>query len=176
MTTPRTTSREPTRGSSNGRQSGVLTINEAALTTGWSSRMLRYIDELGLVTPPRSAAGYRLYGGAELQRLRTLRELLDRHQVSLTDLGFAVRMRDEDSTRDAVHEWIDTAPSPPEEIAVQTEHTSAPAVASAWLRFEQDKHQRLLAAVLQHPGSRHPRTPDPNNGSEPSHTSVKESA
>lgn len=176
MTTTRATSHPGARGTSRGQHSGVLTINEAATTTGWSSRMLRYIDELGLVTPSRSDAGYRLYGGAELQRLRTLRELLDNHQVSLTDLGFAVRMRDEDATRDAVHEWIDTAPTPPEEIVAETEHISAPAVASAWLRFEQAKHQRLLAAVLQHPGSRYPRTQDPNNGSEPSHTSVKESA
>jgi len=54
-----------------------LTIHEAAATTGWSSRMLRYIEEAGLVVPRRSDSGYRLYGPAELQRLRTLRELLE---------------------------------------------------------------------------------------------------
>ncbi|MGE0029078.1 MAG: MerR family transcriptional regulator, partial [Thermoleophilia bacterium] len=57
----------------------ALTINEAAATTGWSSRMLRYIERIGLVVPPRSPGGYRLYGAAELQRLRTLRELLSDH-------------------------------------------------------------------------------------------------
>ena len=55
----------------------ALTINEAAETTGWSPRMLRYIERMGLVEPPRSTGGYRLYGPGELQRLRTLRELLD---------------------------------------------------------------------------------------------------
>jgi DNA-binding transcriptional MerR regulator len=56
--------------------SGALTIHEAAATTGWSARMLRYIEDAGLVAPSRSLSGYRLYGPAELQRLRTLRELL----------------------------------------------------------------------------------------------------
>ncbi|MHB8492751.1 MAG: MerR family transcriptional regulator, partial [Solirubrobacteraceae bacterium] len=51
----------------------LLTINEAAQSTGWSARMLRYIERMGLVEPARTAAGYRLYGAAELQRLRTLR-------------------------------------------------------------------------------------------------------
>lgn len=39
-----------------------LTINEAAETTGWSARMLRYIEREGLIAPRRSDAGYRLYG------------------------------------------------------------------------------------------------------------------
>ena len=53
-----------------------LTINEAAQTTGWSPRMLRYVERAGLVTAARSASGYRLYGPAQLQRLRTLKQLL----------------------------------------------------------------------------------------------------
>ena len=56
-----------------------LTVNQAAQTTGWSARMLRYVDRAGLVIPTRSASGYRLYGPAELQRLRTLKELLQRY-------------------------------------------------------------------------------------------------
>ena len=55
--------------------------------------MLRYVERVGLVEPERSAAGYRLYGPAELQRLRTLRELLDEHDIGLSDLAFALRMR-----------------------------------------------------------------------------------
>jgi MerR family transcriptional regulator, copper efflux regulator len=35
----------------------TLTINEAAETTGWSPRMLRYIERIGLVAPARSPAG-----------------------------------------------------------------------------------------------------------------------
>ena len=47
----------------------ALTIHEAAETTGWSPRMLRYVERVGLVEPARSSSGYRLYGPAELQRL-----------------------------------------------------------------------------------------------------------
>ena len=65
----------------------ALTINEAAETTGWSPRMLRYIERIGLIEPPRSAAGYRIFGPAELQRLRTLRELLAEHEIGLGDVG-----------------------------------------------------------------------------------------
>jgi hypothetical protein len=49
----------------------ALTIHEAAATTGWSPRMLRYVERVGLVEPARSSAGYRLYGPAELQRNQT---------------------------------------------------------------------------------------------------------
>ena len=69
-----------------------LTITESAATTGWSARMLRYVEQTGLVAPERSAAGYRLYGAAELQRLRTLKELLAQFDVSLSDVAFAQRM------------------------------------------------------------------------------------
>ena len=72
-----------------------LTINEASETTGWSSRMLRYIEREGLIAPRRSPSGYRLYGAEELQRLRTLRELLSQHDLSLGDVGFARRLNDD---------------------------------------------------------------------------------
>jgi DNA-binding transcriptional MerR regulator len=71
----------------------ALTIHEAARTTGWSPRMLRYIERVGLLDAPRSDAGYRLYGAAELQRLRTLRELLQDFDIGLGEMGFAQRLR-----------------------------------------------------------------------------------
>src|SRR5438309_433626 len=55
----------------------ALTIHEAAQTTGWSPRMLRYVESSGLLEARRSPSGYRLYGPEELQRLRTLREHAD---------------------------------------------------------------------------------------------------
>ena len=73
----------------------ALTIHEAAETTGWSPRMLRYIERVGLIEPQRSGSGYRLYGPAELQRLRTLRELLTAHGLALSDIAFASRLRAE---------------------------------------------------------------------------------
>jgi DNA-binding transcriptional MerR regulator len=116
--------------------SEALTINEAAKVTGWSARMLRYIERMGLVEPARSGAGYRLYGAPELQRLRTLRELLRRHGVELGELGFALRLRREPALAEAVQSWLEAQPARPEHVP-----------ASAWLRYEQDKHQRLVEAA-----------------------------
>ena len=73
-----------------------LTINEAAETTGWSPRMLRYLESVGLIQPPRTGSGYRKFGPEELQRLRTLRELLGRFDCGLSDIAFAKRMREEE--------------------------------------------------------------------------------
>ena len=39
-----------------------LTMQQAVETTGWSQRMLRYLEQAGLVTALRSAGGHRLYG------------------------------------------------------------------------------------------------------------------
>ena len=110
-----------------------LTINEAAETTGWSPRMLRYVERVGLVEPRRSESGYRLYGPAELQRLRTLRELLAEHEIGLSDLasrgGCAATTRCASATED----WLEARPERPEHVPVPD-----------WLRWEQEKHQRLL--------------------------------
>ena len=51
----------------------ALTVGAAATTTGWSPRMLRYLEHLGLVVPQRTPAGYRVYGLRELNQLRSLR-------------------------------------------------------------------------------------------------------
>lgn len=115
----------------------ALTINEAAETSGWSPRMLRYIERIGLIEPPRSASGYRIYGPAELQRLRTLRELLAQHDIGLGDVAFALRMRRENTLRSAVGGWLQAEPARPAGVA-----------AGDWLRWEQLKHQKLLAAAL----------------------------
>jgi MerR family copper efflux transcriptional regulator len=114
----------------------ALTIHEAAQTTGWSPRMLRYVERVGLVEPERSGAGYRLYGPAELQRLRTLRELLEEHELGLSDIAFALRLRQDAELRGAVDVWL-------ESTAERPEHVPAP----DWLRWEQEKHSKLLAAA-----------------------------
>jgi MerR family copper efflux transcriptional regulator len=105
-----------------------LTVNEAGRRTGWSARMLRYLEQARLVVPERSPAGYRLYGPAELRRLRGLRELRARFGVGLGDVTFAFRLRREPPLRIAVERWL------------------AEAERADWLRWEQRKHERLLAA------------------------------
>lgn len=117
-----------------GTAAAGLTINEAAATTGWSARMLRYVERSGLIAPDRTASGYRLYGPAELQRLRTLKELLARFDLGLSDIAFAARMAEDAELRTAVRAWLEAEPQRPEHVPP-----------SDWLRFEQDKHERLLA-------------------------------
>jgi DNA-binding transcriptional MerR regulator len=89
--------------------------------------MLRYLERAGLVVPPRSAAGYRLYGLLELNQLRSLRQLRRRFDVELTDLAFAARLEREPALRAAVDTWL------------------AGTQLSA-LDWEQRKHERLLVA------------------------------
>jgi MerR family transcriptional regulator, copper efflux regulator len=110
-----------------------LTIQEAAETTGWSARMLRYIESAGLVEPDRSVSGYRLYGPGHLQRLRTLKDLLATYDIGLSDVGFAARLRSEPELRAAVDGWLTSEPERPQDVPP-----------ASWLRWEQDKHQKLL--------------------------------
>jgi len=104
-----------------------LTVGEAAAHTGWSPRMLRYLEQIGLVIPRRTGAGYRRYGLLELNQLRSLRELRGRFDVELTDVAFAARLRREPELRSSVETWL-----------AGTELTA--------LDWEQRKHERLLAA------------------------------
>jgi DNA-binding transcriptional MerR regulator len=113
-----------------------LTIHEASQTTGWSARMLRYVEQSGLVTPGRTGAGYRIYGAAELQRLRTLKELLARFDVALSDVAFAARLESDSVLRAAIDEWLSATAERPDEVQPDN-----------WLRFEQAKHERLLQAA-----------------------------
>ena len=108
-----------------------MTVGEAAERSGWSPRMLRYIEKLGLVAPQRTPGGFRLYGLRQLNQLRSLQELRRRFGVELGSLAFVVRLRREPELRAAVESWIagsDVAGVP------------------AWVEWEQRKHERLLAA------------------------------
>jgi DNA-binding transcriptional MerR regulator len=111
-----------------------LTINEAAETTGWSPRMLRYLERVGLIEPSRTDSGYRVFGPGELQRLRTLRELLARFDCALSDVAFAKRLRDDESMRGAVDGWLEEPAKRPADVP-----------SGDWLSWEQEKHQKLLA-------------------------------
>jgi MerR family transcriptional regulator, copper efflux regulator len=91
--------------------------------------MLRYLEQHGLVSPHRTASGYRQYGLAELNRLRSLQELRRRFRVELAELAFARRLRREPELRAAVDSWL-----------------AAGDDATSWVEWEQRKHERLLTA------------------------------
>ena len=105
----------------------AVTVGEAAARTGWSPRMLRYLERAGLIVPERTGGGYRLYRLRELNQLRSLAALRRRFRVELSDVAFAARLRREPDLRAAVETWLRGT-----EIAA--------------LDWEQRKHERLLAA------------------------------
>jgi DNA-binding transcriptional MerR regulator len=98
--------------------------------------MLRYLERVGLIEPARTASGYRIFGPGELQRLRTLRELLARFDCGLSDVAFAKRMREEQGLEGAIRSWLEEEPAKPSEID-----------ANEWLAWEQQKHEQLLATA-----------------------------
>ncbi|HKC21524.1 MAG TPA: MerR family transcriptional regulator [Gaiellaceae bacterium] len=102
-------------------------VGKAAAHTGWSPRMLRYLERAGLVVPRRTAAGYRAYGLLELNQLRSLGRLRRHFKVEITDVAFAARLRREPDLRAAVDTWL-----------AGTEVSA--------LDWEQRKHERLLVA------------------------------
>jgi DNA-binding transcriptional MerR regulator len=106
----------------------VLPIQQAARRTGWSPRMLRYLEQLGLIEPRRTAAAYRLFAPDELERLSSLRQLLEHWGMRPADIAFAMRLRDEPMLARAIGRWLDPRPT------------------SDWLHFERTKTLRLLAA------------------------------
>ena len=107
----------------------LMTVGAAARATGWSARMLRYLEGQGLIVPPRTRAGYRLYGLSEVNRLQSLRDLRSRFGLELAELAFARRLRRDPELRSAVDSWL-----------------AAGDDAGSWVEWEQRKHERLLAA------------------------------
>ena len=83
-----------------------MTMQQAAEATGWSQRMLRYIEQAGLVTTLRTPGGHRLYAARQIDRLRTLRALIDDHGIGLAEIAFELRMRTEFELYRAVDDWF----------------------------------------------------------------------
>ncbi|WP_329386150.1 MerR family transcriptional regulator [Streptomyces sp. NBC_01716] len=54
-----------------------MKIGELSEKTGVSTRLLRYYEEVGILTPYRSANGYRGYGEPAIDRVLQIRELLE---------------------------------------------------------------------------------------------------
>jgi MerR family transcriptional regulator, copper efflux regulator len=113
----------------------TFTVSQAASRTGWSPRMLRYLESTGLVVPERSPSGYRRYGDHDLELLRGLAELRRRFDVELDDVAFVVRLRRDTELRTAVEAWLDGATVPAQDASE-----------ADWIAWEQRKHEQLLVA------------------------------
>jgi MerR family transcriptional regulator, copper efflux regulator len=107
----------------------ALHVGHAAARTGWSARMLRYLEQAGLVVPSRTPAGYRLYGLRELNQLRSLAQLRRRFGLGIGDIAFAARLPREPEHRAALAGWRADVEDP------------------SWVEWEQRKHERLLTAA-----------------------------
>jgi adenosylhomocysteinase len=83
-----------------------LTIAQAVETTGWSQRMLRYLEQAGLVTALRTSGGHRLYGERQIERLRQLKDLLEQFDIGISDLAFEMRMRTEPDLARSIDDWF----------------------------------------------------------------------
>jgi adenosylhomocysteinase len=83
-----------------------LTIQQAAEATGWSQRMLRYLEQAGLVAALRTAGGHRHYGARQIERLQRLREIITTHDLGITDVVFELRMRTDPELARAVDDWF----------------------------------------------------------------------
>jgi adenosylhomocysteinase len=83
-----------------------MSIQQAAAATGWSQRMLRYLEQAGLVAALCTAGGHRHYGPRQIERLQKLRELIDEHGLGITEIAFELRMRTDPAVARAVDEWF----------------------------------------------------------------------
>jgi hypothetical protein len=86
-----------------------------------------------------------------------LRELLDEQELDLGEVGFALRLEQEPKMREAIEQWLAAQPA-------RLEHVCWPIgdlfdlQSVDWLRFEQEKHQRLLLAAAPITKDRLPAT------------------
>jgi MerR family transcriptional regulator, copper efflux regulator len=107
-----------------------LNVGEAAARSGWSARMLRYLESVGLVVPERTPAGYRIYRERDLRQLRALRDLRARFGLELDEVAFAARLRREPDLRTALDAWMRSA-----------------GPGADWVEWDQRKHERLITVA-----------------------------
>lgn len=105
-----------------------MNIGEASSKSGISAKMIRYYEQIGLLTrPSRSQAGYRIYGAVELRTLGFIRRA--------RDLGFSVN-----DTRELLALWQDRSRSSAEVKQIARAHIAA-------LKAKADALQEMAQAL-----------------------------
>ena len=97
----------------------AIQVGHAAARTGWSARMLRYLEQAGLVVRRAAPQATRQYGLRELNQLRSS------PRTSVSPPGCSAGA----DFRAAVDGWL-----------AGMDDTS-------WVEWEQRKHERLLTAA-----------------------------
>ena len=114
----------------------TFTVSQAAARTGWSPRMLRYLESTGLVVRRRVAR--RATGATATTTWSSSAgwpSCARRYDVELDDVAFVVRLRRDPKLRTAVEAWLDGATVPAEGASE-----------ADWIAWEQRKHEQLLVA------------------------------
>ena len=70
----------------------LATVAEAAAQLGVSARTLRYYEQLGFLTPRRTAGGHRMFGPAEIETVERVKRM-QALGLSLSTIAKALRYR-----------------------------------------------------------------------------------
>jgi MerR family copper efflux transcriptional regulator len=118
-----------------------MRVGAAARQVGTSTRMLRYAEQLGLVAPPRTPAGYRDYGERDLRAAAAALALQARYRVTPAALAFGLRVLEDAEVAGSLRQLASLrGPGPG---ARPERQRPAPAPVAA-LDFETAKARRLL--------------------------------
>ena len=121
-----------------------MRVGDAARQVGTSARMLRYAEQLGLVNPPRSGAGYRQYGQRDLRAAALALELQTRYGVAPAALAFGLRTLEDAEVAGSLRRLARLRRGPENPGGVPRSSTPPQPAPPTALDFETAKARRLL--------------------------------